>query len=229
MRFVRAKVIFMVFLLLAVSMAISQNAPAYYGGGLAGISGFGLASPYYGYGVGYGLYGGAFSPYGLYGGLAGLYGLGGLYGLAPGIDSGQVIRQAQAPLTTTTIIPPLPNPTGSWSGTWVSYVTLNSGTADFQLLYTPGTLTISGTAGLLLNKLVPVPISVSGLNSATGFTLTGTYFDLAKLVTYTVDYSCTLTSPSFITGTYTIHDPLYLRVDTGTVGLSLANPVPIIV
>ncbi|MEW6379827.1 MAG: hypothetical protein AB1611_09490 [bacterium] len=225
MRFTRAKLVFVVSLLLAVSLVMySQNAPAYYGGLTAGIPGSGL------YGL-YGLFGGEFSPYGpyygLYGGLAGLYGLGGA-GFTPG--AGQLIRQAQAPLTTTTtLVPVLPNPTGSWSGTWVSYVSLKSGVADFQLLYTPGTLVVSGTAGLLLNKLVPVPISVSGLNSATGFTLTGTYFDLNALVNYTVDYTCTLSSPSFITGTYIIHDPLYLQVDTGTVGLTLANPIPIIV
>lgn len=131
------------------------------------------------------------------------------------------------PLATTTL-PVLPDPTGSWLGNWVSYVSLSSGTANFQLTYTQGTLVVSGTAGLLLNKLVPVSISVTGTNGLTGFTLSGTYFDLKSLITYSVSYSCTLSTPTFITGTYIIHDPLYLQTDTGAVGLSLANPVPTI-
>jgi len=73
----------------------------------------------------------------------------------------------------------------------------------------------------LLNKLIPVPISVSGLNSATGFTLTGTYVDILKLKTYYASYTCTLVSPSYMTGTYLIHDALYLETDTGSFNLSL--------
>ncbi|MEW5802349.1 MAG: hypothetical protein AB1847_09630 [bacterium] len=236
MRFLRVSKFFVVSLFIVASMAMySANVQAYYGGfgGIAGSS-FGLGNPYYGsgglYGGLYGLYGGLYGgvdtlygPYSLSSGIAGLYGLGGL-GLIGGAG---LVRQAQAPVATTTI-PVLPNPTGSWLGTWVSYISLKSGTANFQLLYTPGTLVISGTAGLLLNKLVPIPINVSGINSATGFTLEGTYFNLTTLTNLTVSYTCTLSTPSFITGTYLIHDALYLQTDTGTVGLSLANPVPII-
>ena len=210
------------------------SAQAYYGG-LGGLPwiGFGLGSPCFGAGN---LYGGLYGLYGgLYGGINSLYGtpslygsgVAGLYGLAALDPAAGLIRQAQAPTATVTL-PVLPDPTGSWLGTWVSYSTLASGTANFQLLYTPGTLAITGTAGLLLNKLVPVAIDVTGTNGLTGFSLSGTYFDLKALTTYTVSYTCSLSSPTFITGTYLIHDPLYLKADTGTVGLSLANPVPTI-
>jgi hypothetical protein len=214
MKFLRVKAFFIVFLFLAAaSLMFSGNVQAYYGGftGIPG-SGFVLGSPYYGAGN---LYGG---PYGLYGGL---YGLGGL-GLAGGAG---LIRQAQAPVATVTL-PVLPDPTGSWLGSWVSYVSLNSGTANFQLIYTQGTLVITGTAGLLLNKLVPVPINVTGTNGLTSFTLSGSYFDLKSLTSYSVSYTCSLSTTTFITGTYLIHDPLYLQTDTGAIGLSLANPVP---
>jgi len=233
MNSLRVKAFFIVFLFLAASMVMySGNVQAYYGGlGVFPGSGFGLGSPYYGaggfYGGPYGFYGGLYggvnslySPPSLYGGVTGLYGL----GLAGGAG---LIRQAQAPVATVTL-PVLPNPTGSWLGSWVSYVSLNSGTANFQLLYTQGTLAITGTAGLLLNKLVPVPINVTGTNGLTSFTLSGSYFDLKSLTSYSVSYTCSLSTTTFITGTYLIHDTLYLQVDTGTLGLSLANPVPTI-
>jgi len=236
MRFLRVKAFFIVSLFLVATMVMfSRNVQAYYGG-LGGIpgSGFGLGNPYYGagglYGGLYGLYGGlyggmnSFGPYSLYGDVAGLYGLGGL-GLAGGAG---LTRHAQVPPAATTVIPVLPNPTGSWLGSWVSYVSLTSGTANFQLLYTPGTLAITGTAGLLLNKLVPVPINVTGTNGLTGFTLSGTYFDLKSLTSYSVSYTCSLSTTTFITGSYLIHDLLYLQTDLGTLGLSLANPVPTI-
>jgi hypothetical protein len=228
MRFLRVKAFFIVSLFLVASMVMySGNVHAYYGG-LGGIpgSGLGLGNPYYGgqYGLYGGLYGGVNNLCGPYGCMAGLYGLAGL-----GLDGGAgLIRHAQVPPAATTVLPVLPDPTGSWLGTWVSYVSLTNGGANFQLLYTPGTLSITGTAGLLLNKLVPVPITITGINGLTGFTLSGTYFDLQSLTSYSISYTCSLSTATFITGTYLIHDTLYLRVDTGTLGLSLANPVPII-
>jgi len=242
MKSLKAKAFFIIFLVLAASVFLaasvvmdSGNVQAYYGGfGGLGSPYFGLSSPYYGaeslysglYGLG-GLYGGInslYSSYGLYGDVAGLYGLAGL-GVAG--DAG-LIRRAQVPAVTTPVIPVLPDPTGSWLGSWVSYVSLTSGTANFQLIYAQGTLVINGTAGVLLNKLVPVSITVTGTNGLTGFTLSGTYFDLKSFTSYSVSYTCSLSTPTFITGSYLIHDPLYLQVDTGTVGLSLANPVPTI-
>jgi hypothetical protein len=201
-----------------------------YGSSLGGLYG---SSLYGGYG---GLYGSSLG--GLYGG--GLYGAGlgsSLYGRL-GLDNAVAPRQSQVllsglttllgtslPGTTTSTsvsaVPALPDPTGTWSGTWLSYITLKGGIANFSLLYDPLTLTVGGTAGLLANKLIPIPINVSGLNSATGFTLTGSYLDPISLVTYYASYSCTLVSPSFMTGSYIIHDALYLQSDTGEFNLSL--------
>jgi hypothetical protein len=89
-----------------------------------------------------------------------------------------VIAMALVPPTTVDLVistlrgaSALPDPTGTWSGTWLSYITLKGGIANFELVYDPLTLTVSGTAGFLLNKLIPVPINVAGLNTVTGFTL----------------------------------------------------------
>jgi len=181
------------------------------------------------------LYGGLYGS--MYGGLygsslyGGLYGGLGRYGLGDGMEQ-MPARASQALLfpgltsllstsTSTSAVPALPNPTGTWNGTYLSYITLKGGIASFVLTYNPLTLTVSGTAGLLLNKLIPLPIPVSGLNTATGFTLTGTYFDILKLKYYYASYSCTLVSPSYLTGTYLIHDALYLESDTGNFNLSL--------
>jgi len=115
----------------------------------------------------------------------------------------------------------LPDPTGTWSGTWLSYITLKGGIANFNLVYDPLTLTVSGTAGLLLNKPIPVPISVTGSNTATGFTLTGSYFDPVLLTTFYAEYNCTLVYSTFLTGDYLIHDALFLQTDAGEFNLDL--------
>jgi len=139
-----------------------------------------------------------------------------------------VIAMALVPSTTVDLVistlrgtSALPDPTGSWSGTWLSYITLKGGIANFNLVYDPLTLTVSGTAGLLLNKLIPVPISVTGVNTATGFTLTGSYFDPVSLTTFYAEYTCTLVSPTFLTGDYLIHDALYSQTDVGEFNLDL--------
>ena len=137
-----------------------------------------------------------------------------------------VMAAALVPATTVDLvistlrgISALPDPTGTWSGTWLSYITLKGGIANFNLVYDPLTLTVSGTAGLLLSKLIPVPISVTGSNTATGFTLTGSYFDPVSLTTFYAEYNCTLVSPTFLTGDYSIHDALYSQTDVGVFNL----------
>ena len=79
---------------------------------------------------------------------------------------------------------------------------------------------IFGSAGLILNKIIPIPISVSGANAAPTFTLLGNYFDLQTFITYTMELYCTLTPaagliPATIEGDYAIHDALFLKFDYG--------------
>ena len=168
-------------------------------------------------------------------GLSSLYGYGDLYGNLLGStrlgygDSLSLVRQPQVllPGTTTSVSTVsgggggLPDPTGSWSGTWLSYINLKGGIANFNLIYDPLTLTVSGTAALLLNKLIPIPISVSGVNTAAGVVLSGSFFDPTKLVTYYAEFTCVLVSPLFITGDYSIHDALFLESDIGEFNLNL--------
>ena len=215
-----------------------------YYSGMGGLYG-GLGSMYgglYGSSMYGGLMGGMYGS-SMYGGLmGGMYGsslYGGLGRLGFG-DGMEQMREAQVLLTSgisltsfllgtsstsTTVsapvVPALPNPTGTWNGTYLSYINLKGGIASFALTYNTLTYAITGTAGLYLNKLIPIPIPVSGLNSATGFTLTGTYFDILKLKLYYASYACTLITPSYMTGTYIIHDALYLETDTGSFNLSL--------
>ena len=90
-----------------------------------------------------------------------------------------------------------------------------------NILYNPFDLSIRGTAGLLLNKLIPIEIPVAGLNNAPSFILAGTFFDPISLETFSLELTCTFstlitTLPAIIQGTYLIHDPLYTRLDWGT-------------
>lgn len=209
-----------------------------YGGlglyGLYGLGGLGL------YGL-YGLYGG------LYGGL-GLYGLGGLgypydltrYYLSNGSEA--LGRTADVLLTggggtslllpalattvavtpTVTItVPVYPDPTGIYYGSWTSVLTSTTNVMTMNLVYDILTVSVTGTAGLLSNKLIPVAINVAGTNNAPTFTLSGNYFDPLSLVTYSLTLTCTfsaatLTLPAIIQGSYLIHDPLFLKTDAGT-------------
>ena len=167
-------------------------------------------------------------------GFGSLYGYGDFYdnvlgSVTLGYGNGlPLIRQPQVVLPGTPSLPAvgggggtLPDPTGSWRGTWLSYINLKGGIANFNLIYDPLTLTVSGTAALLLNKLIPIPINVSGVNTAAGVTLTGTYFDPTKLVTYYAEFTCILVSPVFITGDYSIHDALFLETDIGEFNMDL--------
>ena len=228
-------------LLLTVASVLMTNgsARAYYGpGGLygagAGLYGYG---GYGGLGLYGGLYGGIYGGYGLYGGLgAAPYGLGRYY-LSSGTEAmdrvsdvlltgGGTSLLSLLPTTTTvaptvTITVPLyPDPTGVYLGSWTS-LSSGTGSMSMNIVYTILNVSITGTAGLLLNKLIPIAISVGGLNNAPTFTLTGSYFNPLTFVTYSLTLNCsfspaTLTLPAIIQGTYFIHDPLYLKTDSGT-------------
>jgi len=72
---------------------------------------------------------------------------------------------------------------------------------------------VTGTASLILNKLVPLPVTVSGtFLGGTTFTLTGIFTDyqlaLSGLVLVPIDYTvtlnCTITSATTMSGTYSI-------------------------
>jgi hypothetical protein len=213
-------------------------------GGLGGMYG----GMYGGYGGLYGGLGGMYGGYGLYGGMyGGLYGsslyggmYGGLYGSS--LYGGMLGRIPYSAGTTPLVTPArtsaaltgltstlllsgggggLLNPTGTWSGTYLSYISLKGGICTMNLLYNTLTRTVSGTAGLLLNKLIPIPINVSGLYLASPFTLSGSFFDPVSLITYYEDLTCTLLTASAMTGTYLIHDALYLKSDTGNFNVSL--------
>ena len=201
-----------------------------YGGGLYGSSMYG--GLYGGYGMyGGGLYGSSmYGGLGLYGGLYGGLGTGlGMYGRYP-FEAGStpLVEPTRTPAALTTLSGGGGvTPAGIWSGTYLSYISLKGGICNMNLLYNSLTRTVTGTAGLLLNKLIPLPINVSGLYLGSPFTLSGSYFDLTSLVTYYEDLTCTLVSASFMTGTYLIHDALYLKSDAGEFNVS-KTLVPVI-
>jgi hypothetical protein len=213
-----------------------------YGGGLGG---YGLYGGMYG-GMYGSLYGGMYG--GLYGGGLGLYGMGGLgsYGLGglgrsylsngsealgrtsnvllPGGTSSLLsllpAATAIAPTTVTVTIPIYPDPTGTWLGSWTS-LSSGTGSMSMSLVYDVLTVSVTGTAGLFLNKLIPIAINVGGLNNAPSFILTGSYFNPLTLTSYSLTLNCTfsaatLTLPAIIQGGYLIHDLLYLKTDSGT-------------
>lgn len=198
-------------------LGLSSGLGGLYGGGLTGLSGL----------SGLNILGSLFSGFQdstrasdvlLLAGTSGVPGL-------PGIGSGAFILPTTAAAPTVTVsIPVYPDPSGSYLGSWTSiYFTTSSSTGNvmtMNILYNPFDLTITGTAGLLLNKLIPVEIPVTGLNGP-GFILTGTYIDPLSLETFALELTCTfsdvtLTLPAIIQGTYLIHDPLYNRIDGGT-------------
>jgi hypothetical protein len=211
-----------------------------YGGGYGGLYG-GMYGGMYG-----SLYGGMYG--GLYGGGLGLYGMGGLgsYGLGglgrsylsngsealgrtsnvllPGGTSSLLsllpAATAIAPTTVTVTIPIYPDPTGTWLGSWTS-LSSGTGSMSMSLVYDVLTVSVTGTAGLFLNKLIPIAINVGGLNNAPSFILTGSYFNPLTLTSYSLTLNCTfsaatLTLPAIIQGGYLIHDLLYLKTDSGT-------------
>ncbi|MGA1871640.1 MAG: hypothetical protein ACMUJM_24190 [bacterium] len=111
---------------------------------------------------------------------------------------------------------------GYWDGFWFSYLKLQAGPMNLNLVEDPVTGALSGTATLILNKLIQAPVSVSGINTGAGyFGLSGTFFDPINLITYTLELSCVLTSDTSMAGDYYIHDQLYSKTDFGEFSLNL--------
>ncbi len=217
-------------------------------GGMYGMSGLGGMYGMSGLGGLYGMsgLGGMYGMSGL-GGLYGMSGLGGLSYLSSGIEaltraadiliSGtipivgvggglSILPTATTPPSVTVSIPVYPDPSGLYLGTWTSLSFSTSSSSSIlnnmtmNLLYNPFDGIITGTAGLLLNKLIPIEIPVAGLNNAPSFILAGTFFDPISLETFSLELACTFstlitTLPAIIQGTYLIHDPLYTRLDWG--------------
>lgn len=236
MRLSKVKLLATALFCLVAVVCLPLNGQAYYGGLYGGYDMYG--GLYGGYGLYGGMYGGGLYGSSLYGGY-GMYGsslYGGLYGLRYPYEAGStpLLEPTRTPAALTSLTTTLLSggggglsPAGTWSGTWLSYISLKGGICNMNLLYNSLTRTVTGTAGLLLNKLIPLPINVSGLYLGSPFTLSGSYFDLTSLVTYYEDLTCTLVTASYMTGTYLIHDALYLKSDTGNFNVNLAL-VPVI-
>lgn len=206
------KFLVIVLLVLATSMFMPQGTASAYYGGLPGVGFYGLGGPYGS------LYGG-FYPGNGFAPLARTSAV--LLTPTVGGGGGTILPTTTIAPTVSIAVPIFPDPTGIYAGTWTSIITSNTNAMAMTLTYDILSISLTGTAGLLLNKLIPIAINVSGFNNAPTFTLTGTYFDINTFITYTMDLNCsfspaTLTLPAIIRGAYYIHDPLFLKVDTGT-------------
>ncbi|MGA1869775.1 MAG: hypothetical protein ACMUJM_14665 [bacterium] len=102
----------------------------------------------------------------------------------------------------------------NWSGLWISLLN-PSQLGPMNLVLTQNTTTgaVTGTVTFILNKLVPLPTLVTGIATGTSsFTLTGVFTDyqlalsgLALIpIDYTITLTLTLTSPTTLSGTYSI-------------------------
>ena len=96
------------------------------------------------------------------------------------------------------------------------------------MAYNPLSSAITGSAALLINRLIPISIPVIGPYTGAIFTLTGSYQDPLTLVTYYEELTCTIISATSITGDYLISDPLSGASDYGTFTLALTSTVPLI-
>jgi len=102
----------------------------------------------------------------------------------------------------------------NWSGLWISLLnTSQLGPMSLTLSQNTTTGATTGTLSLILNKLVPLPVTVSGVFlGGTTLTLTGVFTDyqlaLSGLiiipVNYNVTLNCTITSATTMSGTYSI-------------------------
>ncbi|MGA1875783.1 MAG: hypothetical protein ACMUIA_09255 [bacterium] len=165
-------------------------------------------------------------------GLSSLYGTGNpatlsLLNILAGLGGGSL------PLLPRTAISPFASPViaaeqaGSWEGQWSSSVKNQSGSMTLDLVESPASGGLSGTCIMLLNKLIPVPVDVSGAlgPEAVEFILTGTFVNLVNSTEYTLTLTFTLLSPESISGKYIVHDVLYTKADIGEFTLSLIVPV----
>ena len=115
---------------------------------------------------------------------------------------------------------------GSWEGQWSSSVKNQSGSMTMELVKNPVSGELSGTCTMLSNRLIPVPVDVSGgLDPETGdFILTGTFLTLVNSTEFSLTLKFTLLSPESISGKYIVHDTLYSKSDIGEFTLSLTVP-----
>lgn len=188
-----------------------------------------------------GLYGlGGLGMYGLYGGLGGLNGILGTIGLMYGLGLTNAnpltqVTQAVSPLTQLTSPFVTAEQAGTWTGTWISLIKLQAGIINLTLVEDALGTTLTGEVNLLLNKITnSIPANVSGLYAGgSTFTLTGdndafistTLLLVTTITPYTIQLNCTLTSPTTMTGTYTIQDLIKLDIDYGNFDLTLSTPV----
>ncbi|MGA1789863.1 MAG: hypothetical protein ACMUIM_00115 [bacterium] len=194
-------------------------------GGLYGMSGL--------YGLG-GLYGGLGGLYGLGGGLYGLGGLGGMFGSLNLLSNlGLLNIGGQGALAAAPVV--AAEQAGTWTGTWYSLIKLNAGIMNMSLIEDEINGALIGEVNLILNKFTnSIPAEISGLyDGGTSFVLTGgnnTVFSSLLILTttvtlYEITLTCTLTSPTTMTGTYYIKDlTKLLSDDYGNFNLTLTAP-----
>ncbi|MGA1825451.1 MAG: hypothetical protein ACMUIP_12400 [bacterium] len=113
-------------------------------------------------------------------------------------------------VSTTTVAPVITN----WSGLWFSLLSTSQlGPMNLSLSQNTVTGAVTGTASLVLNKLVPLPVTVSGtFLGGTAFTVSGIFTDYQLAISglflipidYTLTLNCTITSATTMSGTYTI-------------------------
>ncbi|MGA1867767.1 MAG: hypothetical protein ACMUJM_04390 [bacterium] len=95
---------------------------------------------------------------------------------------------------------------GIWSGTWLSLVRFDGGLLNMVLTVDPVTGQIIGTVSLILNRLIPIPVDVTGTFLATTsiLELTGAYLDIVSGTLYTLTMTGNLIAPGVMDGTYSI-------------------------
>lgn len=111
---------------------------------------------------------------------------------------------------------------GIWNGTWLSLVKFNGGLLNLILNQDPLTGQIIGTASFILNKLLPIPVNVTGtflLGTTTVLELTGAYFDILSGTLYTLNMTCNILAPGVMDGTYSIIS--IKSIDYGTFNATL--------
>ncbi|MGA1869600.1 MAG: hypothetical protein ACMUJM_13770 [bacterium] len=117
-------------------------------------------------------------------------------------------------LPATAVAPVVAPVTTNWSGIWTSLLSTSQlGPMNLTLIQDTITGAVDGTVSLILNKLVPLPVSVIGtFLGGTTFTLTGTYTGFQPAIgglflipiDYTVTLNCNITSATTMDGTYSI-------------------------
>ena len=114
--------------------------------------------------------------------------------------------------------------TGTWLGTWTStyiaYIVLyHTGPMTMNIVVYPLLGSVAGTVVLQGSKYTNVPFTVTGVKVNNLITLEG-----IPALGLAIDINCLLTSPTTLTGYYTVLEKATL-VDEGVFDLSLAAPV----